>query len=81
MAEAVGGIYCIVSDKGEAVPEACLAPRGLPVAEGGALPDSLAEGGYGWFMIQTMVRKLYYGRDQGRNVLSFLIPCENPCAA
>lgn len=79
-ATATGGIYCIVSDVGEEVPSHCLAPRPLPQQGGGAAVD-LPEGGFGWFIIQLMARKLFYCRDGRRNILAFLIPQDSPIAA
>lgn len=81
-ATATGGIYCIISDIGEAVPADCLAPRSLPRQPPPDAPGTdLAEGGFGWFMIQNTARKLYYGRDGRRNILAFLIPQESTAVA
>lgn len=81
-ATATGGIYCIISDVGEAVPADCLAPRSLPrqLTPDGPTQD-LAEGGFGWFMIQNTARKLYYGREGRRNILAFLIPQDGTALA
>ncbi len=37
-------------------------------------PRTLAEGGYGWFMIRSLARALRYRRMDGRNVLTFWVP-------
>jgi serine/threonine-protein kinase RsbW len=34
----------------------------------------LPEGGFGWFMIQTLTRDVKYFRSAGRNVLQFWLP-------
>lgn len=81
-ATATGGIYCIISDVGEAVPADCLAPRSLPRPPAPEEPThDLAEGGFGWFMIQNTARKLYYGREGRRNILAFLIPQDGTALA
>lgn len=81
-ATAEGGIYCIVSDVGEALPPSCLERRPLPQTRSSEAPDTdLPEGGFGWFMIQHLASKLYYGREGRRNVLAFLIPDDHPVVA
>lgn len=79
-ATAQGGIYCIISDEGEAVPAHCLRPSEAPHRLPADLRD-LPEGGFGWFMIQNVARKLYYDREGRRNILAFLIPHDQPAAA
>ncbi|MGY6705578.1 ATP-binding protein [Roseinatronobacter sp.] len=37
------------------------------------IPDSLCEGGYGWFLITTLTRDLAYTRDGDQNVLEFTV--------
>ncbi|WP_274378851.1 ATP-binding protein [Alkalilacustris brevis] len=38
--------------------------------------DQLPEGGFGWFLIRSLTRRLDYRREPGRNRLSFLIPLD-----
>jgi serine/threonine-protein kinase RsbW len=46
-------------------------------------PMLLREGGYGWFLIRSLARRLTYQRERGVNCLTFWVPvnCETPVAA
>ncbi len=39
-------------------------------------PDQLREGGYGWFIIRNLSKRLQYSHENGRNSLSFALPLE-----
>jgi len=65
------GLSCLISDEGIELPDRCLSgltdhPR--PV------PDTLPEGGFGWFLIRDLVEDLRYCRHEGRNELAFRLP-------
>ncbi|RLL72245.1 ATP-binding protein [Paenirhodobacter hankyongi] len=65
------GLSCLVSDEGIALPDRCLSGIGdhpRPV------PDTLPEGGFGWFLIRDLVEDLQYSRHDGRNELVFHLP-------
>ncbi len=67
------GLACKVTDCGAAMPGLCL-PKGdfQPL---GPTPD-LPEGGFGWFLIRSLVTGLRYHRSDGENRLSFVLPSE-----
>lgn len=72
-----GGLSCLIIDRGQALPDACLAPRSLPSHDHG-----LREGGFGWYLIQDLAREIRYERAGGRNYLAFTIPLhEQPANA
>lgn len=64
------GLDCILTDCGAAMP-------GLALPEGAFQPlgdiDDLPEGGFGWFLIRSLVEDLSYQRQDGKNRLSFLL--------
>ena len=65
-------LHCQVSDEGRPLP-----PRLLPLAPlaevCGTDVDDLPEGGFGWFLIQSLCEDLGYSRQQRRNRLTFSI--------
>lgn len=66
-----GGLEVALSDDGRALPPALLSGGSLP--EMGEVVDDLPEGGFGWFIIHTLVDDMTYARDGGVNHLSFSI--------
>ena len=68
-----GGLHCTVSDTGAPMPGLCL-PEGRfqPLDDLADLP----EGGFGWFLIRSLVTELTYQRIDGENRLSFILPDE-----
>ncbi|MDJ0826581.1 MAG: ATP-binding protein [Rhodobacter sp.] len=66
------GLVCEVLDDGAPMPGGTL-PDGRPAELGTGLED-LPEGGFGWFMIRTLARRLSYHRDDGWNRLRFEVP-------
>ncbi|SMX46304.1 ATP-binding protein [Actibacterium lipolyticum] len=66
----------------------CLRDQGHEMPEGslpsGAAPDvnkqtqDLPEGGFGWFLINTLTHDLRYCREAGRNCLSFKMALDMP---
>ena len=67
------GLVCKVMDSGAAMPGLCL-PKGdfQPLGQTADLP----EGGFGWFLIRSLVTELTYQRIDGENRLSFILPDE-----
>lgn len=65
------GLRCVIADTGVLLPGECLAPRSLPRCE-----PELPEGGFGWYLIQDLVRDLSYSRTGGRNYLAFTLPVD-----
>ncbi|KEO54171.1 ATP-binding protein [Thioclava pacifica] len=67
------GLSCSVSDDGIALPPGCLGPE---PSNGSDRPDpeSLPEGGFGWFLIRDLATDLGYHREDGRNLLAFRLP-------
>jgi len=67
------GFVCKVMDSGAAMPGLCL-PKGdfQPLGQTADLP----EGGFGWFLIRSLVTELTYQRIDGENRLSFILPDE-----
>lgn len=59
-------VYCVVRDSG--VP---FDPVSLDSSA--PSPDSLSEGGYGWFLITALTRDLVYSREGTQNVLKFTV--------
>lgn len=68
------GVWVTIKDRGHAFPKEEL-PQGL-LPEMGSLAD-LPEGGFGWYLIRTLVRNLTYLRADGQNNLSFCLPYED----
>ena len=67
------GIIFEVEDRGPSLPPALLVPPPEPSPDGSDV-GSLAEGGYGWFMIHSLTRDLKHRRVRGWNRLQFVIP-------
>ncbi len=67
-----GRMRCDVRDNGCAMPGGKI-PLGRPLTPGLKLSD-LPEGGFGWFLIRSLVEELDYHRDGRENILSFSIP-------
>lgn len=68
------GFACAVTDDGESMPNGCLVPHDLPDSGDSDLP----EGGFGWFMIQSLTQTLHYHRADDRNCLAFSIASAQP---
>lgn len=66
------GLTCAVSDDGVPLPESCIASARRDGAR--PEPDSLPEGGFGWFLIHDLAEDLGYRRQDGRNMLAFRLP-------
>jgi len=66
------GLSCSISDDGVELPSSCL-ERAQGQGERPE-PDSLPEGGFGWFLISDLVEDLGYHRANGRNLLAFRMP-------
>lgn len=64
------GLCCTVVDRGAAMPGLFL-PKG-DLQSLGPTPD-LPEGGFGWFLIRSLVTELHYHRAGGENRLRFLL--------
>lgn len=62
------GLLCTIADEGVPMPGGALPDGRLAAA---SETESLPEGGYGWHLIRLLSQDLCYGRDQGRNCLSF----------
>ena len=62
------GLVCTLSDRGAALP-ALHPPEGMP-PEIGVCPETLPEGGFGWFLIRSLTRDIDYVREAGRNRLT-----------
>jgi serine/threonine-protein kinase RsbW len=67
-----GALHFSVRDDGRAMPGLNL-PDGKP-AEVDCAREDLPEGGFGWFLVRTLVSGLDYRRDGERNILRFRIP-------
>lgn len=66
------GLSCSVSDDGVPLPMTCLTKTEDNSAR--PSPESLPEGGFGWFLIRDLATDLGYSRDQDRNLLAFRLP-------
>ena len=64
------GIFCELTDCGAPMPG--LTPPAGKFQELGNI-DDLPEGGFGWFLIRSLVEGLSYRRENGENHLSFLL--------
>lgn len=64
-----GRIMCITSDEGPPLPPSLLCKGSLP--ETASPVEDLPEGGFGWFIIHSLVDDMIYEREMGRNQLSF----------
>lgn len=67
------GVFVAVSDQGRALPNEAL-PQGNPPQSDSDL--GLPEGGFGWFLIRSLVQSLSYQRKGANNHLTFLLPVE-----
>jgi serine/threonine-protein kinase RsbW len=63
------GVGVCVIDRGNAFPQVELPQGKLAPA------NELPEGGFGWFLIRSLVSELTYRRDHSTNHLSFTLPC------
>lgn len=64
-----GGLDFQIHDGGKPMPDG-VGPR----AAGGATcpdPATLPEGGFGWFLVESLTHDLSYSREMGRNMLRF----------
>lgn len=68
-----GALACRICDSGAALPGRRPPAGTLPPLED---VPSLPEGGFGWFLIRSLVSDLTYQRENGRNLLSFRLNCE-----
>ncbi len=71
-------VICRLLDCGRPMPGLTLPPSRLPAPD--APDDSLAEGGYGWFLIHSLSRRLHYCRADGMNRLIIVVPDNNDAA-
>jgi serine/threonine-protein kinase RsbW len=65
------GVEVVVTDQGRAFPQEQLPQGKLPPIDTTA---DLPEGGFGWYLIRTLVKDLTYRRLQSTNHLSFVLP-------
>jgi serine/threonine-protein kinase RsbW len=72
-----GGIRCLITDAGRAMPGGQLPEGRLPGGSDVALED-LPEGGFGWHLIRALCVDLTYARVGGHNRLSFVLPASGP---
>lgn len=65
------GLEVVVTDQGNAFPR-----EELPAGKLAPIDDlqDLAEGGFGWHLIRSLVRDLTYRRQHSTNHLSFVLP-------
>ncbi|WP_418593330.1 ATP-binding protein [Ponticoccus sp. (in: a-proteobacteria)] len=66
------GLFADFTDDGCAMPGQC-PPEGRAVAVDRA-PETLPEGGFGWFLIRSLTTDLRYRRADGANHLSLTVP-------
>lgn len=64
-----GRLYVQTEDAGLALPSRLLGTPSLP--DMGTSVDELPEGGFGWFIIHSLVDDMVYERHEGLNRLSF----------
>ncbi|RPE64862.1 serine/threonine-protein kinase RsbW [Pacificibacter maritimus] len=62
-------LWCTTIDSGRPMPNGKL-PEGAQKDLNCNLED-LPEGGFGWYLIHKLTEDLHYGRDQGRNMVTF----------
>ncbi|OOY13678.1 hypothetical protein BMG00_07915 [Thioclava marina] len=67
------GLSCSVSDDGIALPPSCFCPDARANCDRPD-PESLPEGGFGWFLIRDLATDLGYHRHEGRNLFAFRLP-------
>jgi serine/threonine-protein kinase RsbW len=65
------GVEVVVTDQGRAFPQEQLPQGKLPPIDATA---DLPEGGFGWYLIRTLVKDLTYQRLHSTNHLSFVLP-------
>ena len=65
------GLLCRLGDSGIPMPRGCL-PLDRNVSPG-IRPETLPEGGFGWFLIGSLARDLRYTRSATGNLLEFRI--------
>jgi serine/threonine-protein kinase RsbW len=68
------GLDCRIVDHGAPMPDETL-PSGLLAA-----PETLPEGGFGWFLIRALSEDLRYARVAGQNHLTFRLSTEQSAA-
>lgn len=68
------GLSCSVSDDGVPLPVDCLTRADDDTDR--PHPESLPEGGFGWFLIRDLAEDLGYRRENGRNLLAFRLPLQ-----
>lgn len=68
-------VICRLMDCGRPMPGLTLPPGRLPVQD-----DSLAEGGFGWFLIHSLSQRLHYRRANGMNRLFIVVPDNSDAA-
>jgi len=68
-----GGICVNIHDQGHPFPQEVLPQGTLPQT---CPTNGLPEGGFGWFLIRSLVQNLTYRRDNACNHLSFVLPVE-----
>lgn len=71
------GIYVVVCDSGHPLPLGELPLGALPSID---LSKELPEGGFGWFLIRSLVQRLSYKRNDTCNQVSFLLPAQPKAA-
>lgn len=71
--EMQGRLHIETRDRGIALPPRLLGAVDLP--EMGTVVDDLPEGGFGWFIIHSLVDDMTYERHRGMNRLSFSVAC------
>lgn len=71
--EVRGRLHIETRDRGNALPARLLGTPDLP--DLGNSIDDLPEGGFGWFIIHSLVDDMTYERDKGMNCLSFSVAC------
>jgi serine/threonine-protein kinase RsbW len=65
------GVEVVVTDQGQAFPHGELPQGKLPPIND---MQNMAEGGFGWHLIRSLVRDLTYRREQATNHLTFVLP-------
>jgi serine/threonine-protein kinase RsbW len=71
------GVEVVVIDQGRAFLQEQLPQDKLPLIDAS---EDLPEGGFGWYIIRTLVQDLTYRRSQSTNHLSFVLPAEDTLA-
>lgn len=63
-----GALHCEVVDTGRPMPGGQAPDPGL------VAPESLPEGGFGWYLIRTLAQEVNYQRRNGRNEIRLQLP-------